>query len=799
MRRILYNDEVLYDPVLDIQVSISTVSSIVSGAGGGNFIIYPSHHLFNKLVPMDATKELIFLDDKREIFRGRITAQNPKIDGSKSVSFEGVSGYLNDVSIRPYGTYPDTPDEGEQPLWTTIAPSTRRDYAEWLISEFNKYSDGTKQFKIGINDLSAEFIRRSSTTRNSVRQEIQDKLIDYFNCFYIAYNYNGERFIDFRTDGGYTSTQTIEFGENLLDYSLDESYINAKTCIIPRGRPENGDEFGIESYPNGPVSETVTKQGDRLMRTDLLSVYGILEETRSYDVDGVTALMTQSVAELATEEVSINSLSISAIDLSKKNPHVSPINVGDWVTISAKPLNFHSEMVCIEIKYDIGNPANDRFIFGAELQTMSTGNKDFASRIRKTEAVIIEKTDPLAKEIKETAKELKEKSKTYNVKPETPYNDGDGWNQGDIRTETVSSEDSETLLLPNPKEISNLAVDGNFQVIENGVIIDTIKGGPGIELRPVDEIKVQVDEVEHEIDLQGNELYRLPNGVHDELVGNKIVRRVRKRVFDGSENWDRTSTTTANYYRFRVFLEDARQGSSGEDLTLDFICPSLPTVPLVSPYNNVEGISLGVSTPSSRMILYTVMTSQMTLAQFKAYLAANPLTVYYELATPIEIDLPITYPSIQNAKEVEITPNVPTTISWLYTREVGGMYIATTSRTSQEEFSFEDWEKVAGTEGKDAILLNMTASNGTVLKNSEGSTTWEITIFRGEDEITNIAQLKSLLGEDARIIWKVKWSALDDYELMDPDDARILDGGFKMVADANDISIQAVFKAELEF
>ena len=149
--------------------------------------------------------------------------------------------------VLPY-LYPDTPDEGQKPAWTTIAPGTKRDYAEWLISQHNSYTDGTKKFFIRQNDIPDSSITRSSTTQPTTRQELLDKVIDVLGYGFLSGYDRGKqaRYIDFFTDGSRTSSQTIEFGSNLLKYSQTTSSLETITCIIPTGTPSEGDSFGIE-------------------------------------------------------------------------------------------------------------------------------------------------------------------------------------------------------------------------------------------------------------------------------------------------------------------------------------------------------------------------------------------------------------------------------------------------------------------------------------------------------------------------------------------------------------------------
>ena len=59
-------------------------------------------------------------------------------------------------------------------------------------------------------------------------------------------------------------------------------------------------------------------------------------------------------------------------------------------------------------------------------------------------------------------------------------------------------------------------------------------------------------------------------------------------------------------------------------------------------------------------------------------------------------------------------------------------------------------------DGKDAIVLHVSSSNGTSFKNSDISTTFTVSIIVGDKRIENSNDMYNIFGKNARIIWKVK-------------------------------------------
>lgn len=202
MYTILYDGDTVHDPRShDRYITDGTLSLEINTAGELSFTIPPTHPLFGRFEALNPRHELTVEEDGQEIFRGRILDHNRDIYTATSIKAEGQLAYLNDSVVRPYGTYPDTPDEGQEPQWTTIAPNNRADYALWLVEQHNANTDGTKRFKVQGLDLDASPITRSSTQFPNTANEILDKVLTPFGLILSA-GYDGERTLEFRREHG---------------------------------------------------------------------------------------------------------------------------------------------------------------------------------------------------------------------------------------------------------------------------------------------------------------------------------------------------------------------------------------------------------------------------------------------------------------------------------------------------------------------------------------------------------------------------------------------------------------------
>lgn len=125
------------------------------------------------------------------------------------------------------------------------------------------------------------------------------------------------------------------------------------------------------------------------------------------------------------------------------------------------------------------------------------------------------------------------------------------------------------------------------------------------------------------------ELAKLPNGVKDTIEPTadgriKYVQMVGKVVFDGStdENWQYDSA----YKRYYIPLPGSKESNSAFN---NSICSHFKLLQSGGTATSITGYTI----PAGSIYLYK---NGETLAEFKTWLATNPVTFQYELTTPIE-------------------------------------------------------------------------------------------------------------------------------------------------------------------
>lgn len=94
-------------------------------------------------------------------------------------------------------------------------------------------------------------------------------------------------------------------------------------------------------------------------------------------------------------------------------------------------------------------------------------------------------------------------------------------------------------------------------------------------------------------------------------------------------------------------------------------------------------------------------------------------------------------------------------------------------------------------------LLYIASSQGNVFKNTNVSTVFSVTIFRGTQRITDSRTMKTEFGDGAYLQWKYQTKDSDEYLMVPPEDERILDDGFKFKVSPNDIDTKGIYTCDL--
>lgn len=236
MYRMLYNDRFLFDPFDETRiVSSASITTNVNAASYLDFTIAANHPLYNEIEQRSGT--ITLYSDNEKLFQGQITAIDMDMDGNKSVTCSSALDWLKDVQLRPYSTDQAECDEYEFKL--DKAPDALDAYFQWLIDQYNAQNKDGRYFTINVNQA-ADLTRQSivyfaSTSPRSVADAIEDDILKTFGGYLVLRYEDDQLILDLYSDIHEMNEQIIDYGENILDISRNESTDDQYTAVYPIG------------------------------------------------------------------------------------------------------------------------------------------------------------------------------------------------------------------------------------------------------------------------------------------------------------------------------------------------------------------------------------------------------------------------------------------------------------------------------------------------------------------------------------------------------------------------------------
>ena len=103
-------------------------------------------------------------------------------------------------------------------------------------------------------------------------KEIKEDLVDDLGGYLRVRNVNGTAYLDYISDYDNVSTQSIEFGENLLDFSRNTDVSDIATVFIPLGAKL--EESPIAALEQRLTIESVNNGSDSLVNLDAVKKFG---------------------------------------------------------------------------------------------------------------------------------------------------------------------------------------------------------------------------------------------------------------------------------------------------------------------------------------------------------------------------------------------------------------------------------------------------------------------------------------------------------------------------------------------
>lgn len=333
MYTIFCDDNILYDTLYsdeDLSLIEPTIKKELNKFGSFSFKMPPNHRYYNSIQKLKSIIKVIH--DDEVVFQGRIIDENMDFFYQKSINCEGEISYLNDTIVRPIE-------------YTNISIV---DYFTYLINQHNNQVSEDKQFTVGnitVNDtinVSEKYVSTWS---------LVSKLISNYGG-YIQIRYtNDTKYIDYLLTLDNVSSQTIEFGENLLDFTKNVDTSSIATALIPLGK----DNLTIADINNGVDYIT----------SSTVDTYGFILTTKTFNnVTDTQTLLNMGQEYLSTINFESIILECTALDLHNLDVDIQSIGLGDKVKVLSKPHNLDNYFLVTTITIYPLSPDKDKLTLG---------------------------------------------------------------------------------------------------------------------------------------------------------------------------------------------------------------------------------------------------------------------------------------------------------------------------------------------------------------------------------------------------------------------------------------------------
>lgn len=440
-------DSRLREPGKDYSLLGLSVTTAENKGGAARIVMPPYHPAYSALVSHRTIVE--FYRDRKLGFRGRVLYPEDDNFNRRIWTCEGELCLFKDGLSRPY-LYQDTPAA----VFTAV------------VEAYNAQVETYKQFRVGeitVTDPN-DYIRLESASAEQSLDTLNKLLQRCGGYFVFSTADDGVRVINWYAEPGFRSNQSIEFGENLLDFASDGISTDLATVLIPYGAqdPETGERVNISSVNDG-LDYVADEEARALRGTIVRPVY-------FDDVTEPANLLRKAQQLLAERRNVITTLTLTAADLACLDKSLDSFRAGDVIRVRSKPHGVDEDFKLTEYTEDWLNPGKGSITLGKSKSTLTdaavSGDNKTLSEVQKTAREIkADYTLNLAKAIEETERLfrslIEQTSESIRLEVAATYTTSDQLNSA-ISTSMTQLADSFTFAFNELQAV----VDENGEIVE---------------------------------------------------------------------------------------------------------------------------------------------------------------------------------------------------------------------------------------------------------------------------------------------------------------------------------------------
>ena len=350
MHKVYAGNVLIHDDRLEsIRIMNAQLSLEMGKSGLFEFTIYADHPYYTAIKPLKTIIEV--QRHGKTIFRGRVLDLKYGFYNEKQVTCEGELAFLLDSIVGPHA----------------------------ISDSFSAYLD----YVVGIHNSQVEAEKRFTVGSVTVADFMPFEVVEDFN-FLTSYETINKRMVEpsggilqVRHEGGTmyldllspsmnisnVSAQQIKLGKNLLDIKRDTKGSAVFSGIIPLGAKINDTEnrLDISSVNGGSYA---------ISNATAVAAYGKIFKVVIFEnITNASTLLSEARTYLAENFAAVNSIEITAADLSGINPALDTFEVGQWVElVSDKHFTAPQTFLIRKMVINLSRPAETKIEVGRTQQ-----------------------------------------------------------------------------------------------------------------------------------------------------------------------------------------------------------------------------------------------------------------------------------------------------------------------------------------------------------------------------------------------------------------------------------------------
>ena len=383
MYYIYCDNHLIYDPQNEELAVINPILDVGLNQTSTLTFDMPSNHPYYDALKYMKSRIKLYQNEAL-IFEGRIISSKANIYNTKEFECEGGMAFFYDS------------------VWRNNSSIVNKQVSECfaLIISAHNQQVSECQFEVGTVTVSASDIELSAILPEyATVREVLKYLVENLGG-YVLIRYEGDRrIIDYLTEPTHQNSQTVDFGNNLIDFSRNIDMTKIATAVIPLGAviektDGKSERLTIESANNGV---------DYIYSQEAVNTFGWIFRTVIWD-NAITAqhLKSKGVQWLSDTQWDDMTIELKAFDLHYTDSTIEQFKIGDKIHVVSKPHGLDRWFLLSKMTVYLCKPQENVIVLGESSKPLTAENQNINLEVEKTN----KQAEKLSSKIEQTAESI---------------------------------------------------------------------------------------------------------------------------------------------------------------------------------------------------------------------------------------------------------------------------------------------------------------------------------------------------------------------------------------------------------